>query len=257
MRLTTTEGDCPVLIVFRVLLVFAFLLVSIPAAAAPVTYGLTTGTITVQANQTSDNALIFNQTVTLSTDSFVTWDEFGVPATGFGGTLDDFLLRIDPGQGPFSLEPGETYGPFDEITLESASIAPDFGAGYQTNLTFPSGPSFLMDAGQISVDAFYSASHSVTGASTPGPVAADITGVNNINGTITLSALSIQIALDSIVMGTVDGTPFGEAGNDLVLTANINFFGDANVVPTPEPSTALLVSLGLVGLAAHRRRARA
>lgn len=238
----------------RVLLAVAVLLLALPAQSAPVTYGMTTGTITVQANQTSDNALIFNQTVTLSSDSFITWDQFGVPATGFGGTLDDFLLRIDPMQGPFLLEAGQTYGPFDEITIESADIAPDLVAGYQTNLTFPSGPSFLFDAGGVDVDAFYSASHSVTGASTPGPVAADITGVNNINGTVTFTAGTIQVVMDSIVMGTVDGTPFGEAGNDLALTANINFFGDSNVVPTPEPSTALLVTLGLIGLAIRQRR---
>ena len=57
-------------------------------------------------------------------------------------------------------------------------------------------------------------------------------------------------------MGTIDGTPFGEAGNDLNLTANITLFADANVVPTPEPSTALLVAFGLVGLGLRKPRTR-
>lgn len=258
MRLTMdeNEGDRHVLTTARVLLVAAVLfpLLSLSASAAPVVYGITTGTITIQANQTSDDALIFNQTVTLSTDSYVTWDQFGVPQTGFGGAMTDFLLRINPMQGPFPLEAGQMYGPFDEITLESADIAPDTGAGFATLLAFPSGSAVIFDVGQIAIDAFYSASNSITGASTPGPVQADIQGVNNMNGTVTLNAGGIQVVMDSIVMGTVDGAPFGELGNDLVLTANVNFFGDSNVVPTPEPTTALLVGLGLVGLAARQRR---
>ena len=55
----------------------------------------------------------------------------------------------------------------------------------------------------------------------------------------------------------VDRQPWSEAvgfGNDLILTANINFFGASNVVPTPEPSTAMLLALGLVGMAASRQR---
>lgn len=238
----------------RVLLLVGVLFVSIPAMAVPVTYGLTIGTITIQANQTSDNALIFNQTLSLSTNSFVVWDQFGVPAAGVGGTMEDFLLDVVSTGSPHPLESGQTYGPFDLITIESGVIQPDFLAGFSTLLTFPSGSSFLTQVGAIGIEAFYSASNSTTGDSTPGPVEADIATPNNMNGTITFTGGSIQVVMDSIVMGTVDGTPFGEAGNDLILTANINFFGASNVVPTPEPSTAMLLALGLFGMAASRRR---
>jgi hypothetical protein len=73
-----------------------------------------------------------------------------------------------------------------------------------------------------------------------------------MSGTATLNAPDTQVALDSIVMGTVDGASFGEA-SDLVLTFNFNFFGSSNTVPTPEPSTALLLAIGLAGVAARRR----
>jgi hypothetical protein len=109
----------------------------------------------------------------------------------------------------------------------------------------------------VEIDAFYTASHSVTGATSPSTAAA-ITGVTNPSGTVTFSAGTIQLELGSVVMGTVDGTPFGEAGNDLLLTANITLFADANVIPTPEPSTAalLLIGLGLAFSTGGRRSRR-
>jgi hypothetical protein len=176
-----------------------------------------------------------------------------VPGFGGPGTIPDFLLRVDPNQGPFAtLLP---YGPFDQIMIVSGDIIPDLVAGYSTLLTFPAGgETFQFQAGAVDIDALYDASHSVSGA-TSGPTAADITGVTNMSGTVTFSAGTIQLEVSGIVMGTVDGTPFGEAGNDLKLTANIVLFGDANVVPTPEPSTATLMALGLFGLGAAGRRA--
>ena len=235
--------------------VAAVVLVSSTASAAPVTYGYTAGSITVQARQSTDNALVFDETLALSTDSFLVWDATGVPGFGGPGTVDNILLRAQPGQGPFStLIP---YGPFDEITIESARIFPDLVAGYSTLFTFPAGGStFSIQFGAVDIEAFYSASNSVTGASTPSPTEADITGITNPSGTVTFSAGVIQLELGSIVMGTIDGTPFGEAGNDLNLTANITLFADSTVVPTPEPSTSLLVGLGLIGMTAVRQRRR-
>jgi len=227
------------------------LLVAASASAVPITYGYTAGSITVQARQSSDNALVFDETLALSSDSFLVWDAAGVPGFGGPGTVDDFLLRAEPGQGPFAtLIP---YGPFDMVTIDSADIIPDLGIGYDTLFTFPAGGStFSIQVGSVDIDAFYTASNS-GGGPTSGSVPADITGVTNMSGTVTFAAGTIQLELGSIVMGTLDGTPFGEAGNDLNLTANITLFADSNVVPTPEPGTGALVAMGLVGIAARKR----
>ena len=228
------------------LLVSVALLIAIPASAVPIIYGYTAGSITVQARQSTDNALVFDETLALSSDSFLVWDSFGTPGFGVPGTIDDLLLRAAPNQGPFSTL--TQYGPFDQITIVSADIVPDLATGFTTLFTFPSGVStFSTQFGAVDINAFYAASNSVSGISTPA-TEAYIAGITNPSGTITFNAGTIQLELGSIVMGTVDGTPFGEAGNDLNLTANITLFANSNVVPTPEPSTALLVALGLLGL---------
>ena len=239
----------------RMLLVAAVLSIAISASAAPIVYGYTAGSITVQARQSSDNALVFDETLALATSSFLTWDATGTPGFGGPGTVEDFLLEVEPNQGPFfTLIP---YGPFDEITIDSGVIQPDLLAGFSTLFTFPAGGStFSVQFGAVEIDAFYTASNSVSGATSPS-TAADITGVTNPSGTVTFSAGTIQLELTSIVMGTVDGTPFGEAGNDLNLTANITLFADANVIPTPEPATVMLMGFGMVGLYAVGRRGRA
>lgn len=233
----------------RLILAAAVLFIASPASAVPVTYGWTAGTITVQATQTSDNALVFDETLNLSSDSFLEWDAAGVP--GFGtGTLDDFLLRVVPGQGPFSTL--LAYGPYDQITIVSADITPDFGAGYSTIFSFGGS----IQVGDIAIDALYDASASGGFPPPSGPTPANILPDPTMSATLNFGAGDITLSAFGIAMGTVDGTPFGEAGNDLELTANITFFGDSNTVPTPEPSTALLMGLGLTGLAVSSKRQR-
>ena len=184
--------------------VAGLLLISSSAGAVPVTYGYTAGSITVQARQSSDNALVFDETLALSTDSFVDWDAAGVPGFGGPGTIPDSLLRVEPNQGPFAtLIP---YGPFDQVTIVSGDVIPDFGAGYATLFTFPAGGStFSYQVGTVDIDALYDASNSGGGPSS-GPTAADITGITNMSGSVTFSAGTIQLEVSGLVMGSLDGT---------------------------------------------------
>ncbi len=243
--------------VARSLVGLAVLLFALPASAAPIVYGenQSVSTITIQARTSIGDVLIFNETLDLSTDSYATWDAAGIPDSapaGGTGTLDDFLFRIIPGQGPFSTV--APFGPYDEITIVSGDINPHATSPYSTLFIFPAGGTTVNFAvGAIDIDAYYDASNSGGSPAPSGPTAADITGITNMSGNATFTAGSIQLEISGLVMGVVDGTPFGEV-EDLNLTANISFHGSSNVTPTPEPSTGLLVALGLAGLGARRRR---
>ena len=241
----------------RAVLAAAVLLAATPALSVPITYGLDTvgggSNIQIQAFNSLTTELVFDQTLTLAVGSFVTWDSAGVP-TGFGsGTLDDFSLVVTPNQGPYPLV--NPFGPFNMVTIESASIAPDFGAGYATVVSVPlGGDVYSVTAGDILIDALYGASNS---GGSPPPVSgvpADITGVTDLSGQISLLSGGVQLSLTGLNMGTVSGAPFGETA-DLELTANITFFGDDSA-PVPEPGTASLLAFGLAGMASARRLRR-
>jgi len=230
----------------------AALVLAAPALAVPVTYGATGGFIQVVATQGLDNAIVFDQTLDLSTDSFLTYDAAGVPTTFGSGTIDDFLLRTIPNQGGFATE--IPYGPYDTVEVVMADIFPDLVAGYATLINF--GGSF--QSSSVAIDATYNASHSSGTPPPSGPTAADIASITPLSGNLTFGpgASTVNLSTLQLIMGTIDGTPFGEAGNDLTLTANITLFASSSVTPTPEPGTAITVGLGLLGIAVQRRRQR-
>ncbi len=232
----------------RFLLVAAFLFVSVPASAAPITYGWTSGTITVQGRQFSDNPLIVDETLQLGANSFLNWDPTGTP-TGFGvGTITDFLMSLSPNQGLFMTL--QDWGPWDQFNVETGDIFN--GPLFETVVSFGGSVSTT----GIVIDATYSAFDSGGGFGSGPGQAANVEDVNEFNSTLTFGAGTVQLSVAGVVMGRVDGTPFGEAGNDLILTANIAFFGDSSVTPVPEPSTGLLLAMGLVAMTAAQRKNR-
>ena len=217
---------------FPLLCLCLLALLSAPAAtrAAPETYGLTSGTLQIQANRASDNALVIDETVTLRSTSFVVFDPTGVPSTFGTGTLDAFLLDADPDQGLFS--PLVPWGPFGSFVIDSLVIEP--GLGYLPILGFMTVPG--------------------TWTSQAGPV--DITPVFNGDALAPLSAFDLsgtlelvpgtELLLDGLVQATLDGTPYGEPGNDLTFTFNITLSADSAVEPASPPVPAI----GLLGLSA-------
>lgn len=229
----------------RFLLVAAFVFASVPATAAPITYGWTSGSIHVQARQSSDNALIVDETLQLGANSFINWDPTGTPTVFGVGTITDFLISLAPNQGLFdTLAP---WGPWDQFNVETGDIFN--GPSFQTTLSFGGSVNTL----GIEIDATYSAFDSGGGFGSGPGQPANVQGVDAFNTTMTFGAGTVQLSVAGVVMGYVDGTPFGEAGNDLILTANIAFFGDSNVVPAPEPSTGLLLAMGLMVMTVAKR----
>lgn len=239
------------------LLASAMLFAAVPALAVPVGYGFDSGFVNVTAVRTSDNSLVFSETLLLgqtsSGSSFVIWDTFGTPS-GFGqGTIDDIVIETAPNQGPFTLI--QPYGPFDTVSIDSISIVAS--PTFSTTISIPDGSGgfnpFSMEI--LDTTPIYSASHS---SGVPPPVMgilAPIVGLNKMTGFVNEGAGSLTIHINGALMGTLDGAPFGEL-DDLEITGDITWFGStSSFVVVPEPSMALLIGMGLAALSAGRRRA--
>jgi hypothetical protein len=120
--------------------------------------------------------------------------------------------------------------------------------GYSTVFGVPTGPgTYTFAAGPLSIAGVYSAFDStlttpdLLNAAFPFTDTSFISGSININtGTLTLTGITLAV---------IPGALFGET-EDLQIKADITFVG---MEPIPEPTTALLVGLGLVGLASTRR----
>ena len=231
-------------------LLAALLLLATPAYAVPVNYNLDTGNIQVQAFNTLTDALVFDETLTLSTDSFLVFDPVGTP-TIFGlGTLDDFSFEIDPNQGPFTL--GDPFGPYEQVTIEMASIEP--GSGYANLITTSLFDPDIFDiqAGPLAFDARFGAVDLDGIAPTLTGEIPDLVPNSNLTGSVTLVGPGqVQVSSNTFTMATLDGAPFGETA-DLRLDVNIFFAGSQGPV-IPEPATGSLMALGLIGIAMSRK----
>jgi len=212
------------------------LLISGSALAAPVTYDFTSGSVTVTGVTSTTATTIIGPTVVAMDGAFVTFDETTIDLT-------DLLLTI-PTTGILStIAP---WGPYDQYWIESASISP--GLGYTTVFGAPTGPgTYTFAAGPLDIDGIYSAFD--TGLVEPDLINAafPFTDTSFISGSIDINTGTLT--LSGITLAVIPGGLFGE-GEDLEIKADITFVG---MEPIPEPSTALLVGLGLVGLASTRR----
>jgi hypothetical protein len=233
-------------LVLRLIIAVSLLALAGTAWAAPVTYSFESGVVQLLGVRSDNQSLVFDETLTIS-GTQVVWDSAGVP-TGFGvGTLDDLVITL-PTSGPYSLL--QNYGNFDQMSVDSIVISP--ASGYSTLASIPIGPSvYSVTSGDLEVLAFYSMLDS-TGSSAPvSNVQAPTTGSNNLVGTVGLTTDGITLQLNSVVLGTLPGASFG-ATSDLEITGEITWTG--SVAAIPEPTTGVLMALGLGLLAGRRRR---
>ena len=158
-------------------------------------------------------------------------------------SLDSLNIVLDTN---INLALSTPYGGFDSITIEAASLGVAPGDLSTTVASSPSG--FTVTGSPLSVIASYGGSDS----SLVNPTVAGIP-INFQTPAITAIISSAPtIELSGVMLTTLSGATFGEAG-DLTVLANI-VVNDAVIAVIPEPSTALLLSLGLGLLAAVPRR---
>lgn len=207
-----------------------------PAAASPIVMYFDSGSAHITANRTSDNSLVTDTDISLDGLS-VTFD----PATP---EIVSFAITA-PMSAPISLL--QPWGGFDTFVIESASIVP--GGGYSSIFVSMTGPTtYAFLVGPVDVNGIYSAFNS--GGPPPVPVSnvpVPFIGASFLNGTIDTDLMLLELL--GITLAEIPGAAFGEIDN-LVVKADITWSGSI----IPEPSTATLLSLGIVGLAALRGR---
>ena len=233
-------------LILRLTIATSLLALTGPAWSAPVTYNFESGFANVQGVRTDNQNLVIDETLPISGTQIV-WDSLGTP-TGFGvGTLDDLVITL-LASGPYSLL--ENYGSFDTMTVDSVVITT--ASGYSTLASLPiSGTQYSVTSGSLEVLAYYSMLDSTESSASVLNVQAPVSGTNTFAGTVDLATNGITLHFNNALMGTLPGASFGET-SDLEITGDITWVG--SVAAIPEPSTGVLMALGLGLLAGRRRR---
>jgi hypothetical protein len=214
----------------RLLLAACFALLPLSAAALPVTYNFTSGSVNVTATLFSPGP----STVLLNGSTSIT-----VPLDGVSFTFDDTALSVSgflfTSAGPISATLSPTVFGVSSISLTNLSMTPN-GA-----ITVGGGPtvfSLLLNA----VDVNGSAS---TNAGPSAPFATLTT--TGASGQITLGAGG-TLQVTGITIGVIND-PLG-SGNFALLKGDFTFNG------VPEPSAAVLLIVGAGAVTAARRSRR-
>jgi hypothetical protein len=215
---------------FASLLVAAVALFAASAQAVPITYLFTGGQVTITAT-VGGNPVAGPVTVPL-TGSAVQVDE---PTT-----LNYVLLSVGT-SGSIAISP--SYLGYTSINIDLASLSAFGGTISLFDPGPPNGYSYSIGpvnvAGQfdaVNVNPFLDINNQAFGFSNP-----------SASGTFYVDT-NVAIALDGITLGSID--PDGPGGVDpLVLKGDFLFEG-----VVPEPGTAMLLGLGLIGIASRNRR---
>ena len=213
-------------------LIFCVALLPGAAQAASVQYDVTTGT--VQLSVLVAGTVIGTASGTVS--GSLTIDHAAQ-------SLDGLDLQLSPN---ILIALSQSYGGFDLVNIENATIASD--NPFSSTLVSSTAQSFTVIGTPLVVNGAYGAADLNPGVLAP---VANVP-ISFAVPSITASIGTSSIAFTSFTLNSLNGADFGET-DDLTVLAQINV-DPTNLTPIPEPSTALLMSLGLGLLAASRRR---
>ena len=215
------------------LLLWSFFILSSQAWAAPVSYSVANGTVDLSVSV--GGVIIGSQSTPLTNGAFTIDDA--------AQSLDDFEITLEP---YIVMSLSAAYGGYDTVTIQSATLSSD--SGFVSQTVGSTGSTYTVLGSPLSVSGLWGGSNS----GGPQPTVTDQPITYAVPSMTAIIGGSPVLFINSVTLNSLDGTPFGESA-PLVVIASINV-DSATVVP--EPTTALLLGLGLLGLSAKQRRTR-
>jgi hypothetical protein len=210
------------------------LLLPVGASALSVTYGLTSGTLTVTATLFPSTTILLNSSPSASvalTGTSFTFDAALVPLVGTGNAVLAFQFVTAP-SGPFTLTP--TLAGVTTISFGALTVTADVGF---TSVVSGSNPTYTYSMGPILVTG-----SATTNLGGPNPLSVS---TPSANGSITVGTNLIQVL--GITIGAVP-----TAAGLLLLKGDFVFHG--STVSVPEPGTAALLMAGAIAIVGARLR---
>jgi len=218
----------------------ALLFVATTASAVPTTYLFTSGNIQLSAINTTTGNSVLEGTSPVAVPlggTFVVYD----PDLGANGTILD--IQFVP-TGTFNLDLDPIEAVLDQITVANAMIINAPGTPDAT-AAVTAGGSFFLDT-EMSADV-----SGVFPDTTPFPSTPFTSLTSGAGGSLAVSGDTLQLALFGVNLATF-GTATNPGSNEIEVKADIFFISTV----VPEPGTALLMGLGLIGLAGTRNSRR-
>jgi len=224
-------------------LAFVLMLAPLAASAVPVTYTITGGSVTITASA-GPTIVAGPVIVGFSGSGSVTFDDATPELVDITFTLSSI--------GPLTL--ASPVGGYDTVTVHSTTVATATGydgTGVVLQLAGPPVDNYAFSVGPLKATGSFSASNSAG----PPPPAISFAPFN-VSFAAASGTLFVNSALNYVPNFSLFGVTIGVVPGNLALNIpDIVIKGDFTLTAAiPEPGTAALLGVGLVGLLAAGRR---